>query len=117
MRCCVTSLSRRRIRGRGRSTRGKAIRSRRSAKETPVDVSIVVPIYNEEENIQALYEKVTRALEASGLAYELILVDDGSSDRSFLLLHDIAGKDSRVKVIRFRRNFGQTAAMAAGFDA
>lgn len=86
-------------------------------KETPVDVSIVVPIYNEEENIQALYEKVTGALNASGLEYEFILVDDGSSDRSFLLLHDIAGKDSRVKVIRFRRNFGQTAAMAAGFDA
>lgn len=82
-----------------------------------MDVSIVVPIYNEEENIQALYEKVTGALNASGLEYEFILVDDGSSDRSFLLLHDIAGKDSRVKVIRFRRNFGQTAAMAAGFDA
>ncbi len=82
-----------------------------------MDVSIVVPIYNEEENIQSLYEKVTSAMSVSGLDYELILVDDGSSDRSFLLLHDIAGKDPRVKVIRFRRNFGQTAAMAAGFDA
>src|SRR5512138_1087899 len=117
MRCCVTSLSRRRIRGRGRSTRVDAIRSNRSMKEIPVDVSIVVPIYNEEENIQALHEKVTRALTASGLEYELILVDDGSSDRSYLLLHDLALKDKRVKVIRFRRNFGQTAAMAAGFDA
>jgi len=82
-----------------------------------VDVSVVIPIYNEEENIHALHEKVSQALTASGLEYELILVDDGSSDRSYLLLHDIALKDRRVKVIRFRRNFGQTAAMAAGFDA
>ncbi len=82
-----------------------------------MDVSIVVPIYNEEENIPALYEKVSHALNASGLEYELILVDDGSSDRSYLLLHDLAMKDTRVRVIRFRRNFGQTAAMAAGFDA
>jgi glycosyltransferase involved in cell wall biosynthesis len=76
-----------------------------------------VPIYNEEENIPALHAKVSQALSTSGLEYELILVDDGSSDRSFLLLHDLALKDPRVKVIRFRRNFGQTAAMAAGFDA
>lgn len=82
-----------------------------------VDLSIVVPIYNEEESITHLYERVTAALANTALAYELILVDDGSSDRSFLLLKDIAGLDARVKVIRFRRNFGQTAAMAAGFDA
>jgi len=82
-----------------------------------VDVSIVVPIFNEEENILALHEKLTQALVTSSLDYELILVDDGSSDRSYLLLQELAGKDSRLKVIRFRRNFGQTAAMAAGFDA
>lgn len=82
-----------------------------------MDLSIVVPIYNEEESIGLLYEKLTSALASTGLIYELILVDDGSSDRSFLLLKDIAAQDSRVKVIRFRRNFGQTAAMAAGFDS
>ena len=82
-----------------------------------MDISIVVPIYNEEENIPLLHERVTAAMAESGLAYELVLVDDGSSDRSFLLLQDIARADQRVKVIRFRRNFGQTAAMAAGFDA
>lgn len=82
-----------------------------------MDLSIVVPIYNEEESITHLYERVTSALAKTALAYELILVDDGSSDRSFLLLKDIAVQDARVKVIRFRRNFGQTAAMAAGFDA
>ena len=82
-----------------------------------MDISVVVPIYNEEENIRALHDAITAALAGSGLAYELILVDDGSSDGSFPLLKTIAGSDPRVKVIRFRRNFGQTAAMAAGFDA
>ena len=88
-----------------------------SAKGKQVDISIVVPIYNEEENIPALHDAVTGALVASGLEYELILVDDGSIDGSFPLLQALAGKDPRVRVIRFRRNFGQTAAMAAGFDA
>ena len=82
-----------------------------------MDISIVVPIYNEEESIPALHESITAALAGSGLEYELILVDDGSSDGSFPLLREIAGKDPRVRVIRFRRNFGQTAAMAAGFNA
>jgi glycosyltransferase involved in cell wall biosynthesis len=82
-----------------------------------LDLSIVVPIYNEEENILPLYEKVTAAMAATGLHFELILVDDGSIDGSFPLLRGLAEKDRRVKVIRFRRNFGQTAAMAAGFDA
>jgi len=82
-----------------------------------VDLSIVVPIYNEEESLNALYERITGALSGAGIDYELILVDDGSSDRSYMLLKSIASDDSRIKVIRFRRNFGQTAAMAAGFDA
>lgn len=81
-----------------------------------MELSIVVPIYNEEGNVSALYESVTSALSGSGLDYELILVDDGSTDGSYSLLREIAGSDGRVKVIRFRRNFGQTAAMAAGFD-
>jgi len=81
-----------------------------------LDISIVVPIYNEEENVRALHESVTSALSGIGLDYELILVDDGSTDGSYSLLREIAGSDGRVKVIRFRRNFGQTAAMAAGFD-
>lgn len=82
-----------------------------------MELSIVVPIYNEEENVTALYENICGALGQTGLEYELILVDDGSSDGSFSLLKGLAAGDSRVKVIRFRRNFGQTAAMAAGFDA
>jgi glycosyltransferase involved in cell wall biosynthesis len=82
-----------------------------------VELSIIVPIYNEEESVNALYERISSSLGTAGIDYELILVDDGSSDRSFLLLKAIASEDSKVKVIRFRRNFGQTAAMAAGFDA
>lgn len=82
-----------------------------------MDLSIVVPIFNEEENVAALHGEVVAALEKSAIAYELILVDDGSTDGSLRLLREIAAGDMRVKVISFRRNFGQTAAMAAGFDA
>jgi len=82
-----------------------------------VDLSVVVPVYNEEENVQGIHREVMAALGESGLDFELIMVDDGSTDGSYRLLREIAGNDERVKVIRFRRNFGQTAAMAAGFDA
>ncbi|BCG48633.1 Glycosyl transferase, family 2 [Citrifermentans bremense] len=82
-----------------------------------MDLSIVVPIYNEEDNIPILHERVTEALGDTNLEYELILVDDGSSDNSYSGLKRLAAKDDRVRVIRLRRNFGQTAAMAAGFDS
>lgn len=82
-----------------------------------MDLTIVVPVFNEEENIRALHAETTAALAGTGLDYELILVDDGSRDRSFELMAEVAAEDARVKVIRLRRNFGQTAAMAAGFDA
>lgn len=82
-----------------------------------MDFSIVVPIFNEEDNIPALYQTITSALDGIGSDYEIILVDDGSIDGSFSALKSIAAQDPRVKVIRFRRNFGQTAAMSAGFDA
>ena len=81
-----------------------------------MDLSIVVPIYNEEENIPILHGRIAEALADAGLTFELILVDDGSSDNSYPALKLVAAKDARVKVVRLRRNFGQTAAMAAGFD-
>jgi glycosyltransferase involved in cell wall biosynthesis len=81
-----------------------------------LDLSVVVPIFNEEENVSALHREVVAALDACEIEYELILVDDGSTDDSLRLLRKIAAGDMRVKVISFRRNFGQTAAMAAGFD-
>jgi glycosyltransferase involved in cell wall biosynthesis len=86
-------------------------------KELAVDLSIIVPIYNEEENIADLHAGIDAALAGLHLDYEVILVDDGSMDNSFPLLKEIARQDKKVKVIRLRRNFGQTAAMAAGFDA
>lgn len=82
-----------------------------------MNFSIVVPIYNEEKNIAALYQAITSALDSGDKNYEIIMVDDGSSDDSFSALKTVAAQDIRVKIIRFRRNFGQTAAMSAGFDA
>jgi len=83
----------------------------------PPDLSVVIPIYNEEANLDALYREVTDVLSAWGRRYELILVDDGSEDGSFEVLSRIQAGDPRVRVIQFRKNFGQTAAFAAGFAA
>lgn len=79
------------------------------------DLSLVVPVYNEVENVEPLLEEIRGALTARDLQYEVIFVDDGSSDGSFAALSDLAQQDERVVAIRFRRNFGQTAAFAAGF--
>ncbi len=81
-----------------------------------IDLSIVVPLYNERDNIRPLYEEIKSALDSLGLSYEIIIVDDGSQDGSFEVLQELQAGDAQLKVIRFRRNFGQTAAFAAGFD-
>jgi glycosyltransferase involved in cell wall biosynthesis len=78
-------------------------------------VSLVIPIYNESPNIPDLCRELTSVLEQWGVTYEILFVDDGSTDDSFEQLAKIQGGDSRIRVIRFRRNFGQTAAFAAGF--
>ena len=78
--------------------------------------SIVVPFHNEEENVTALYARLKQVMEQVGETFELVLVDDGSSDRTYKLLEEIAAVDSRVLVVKLRRNFGQTSALAAGFD-
>lgn len=79
-------------------------------------LSIVVPIHNEEPSILPLYDRLTGVLEKLRRPYEIIFVDDASTDRSFDLLANLVETDHRLKVIRLRRNFGQTAALAAGFD-
>ncbi len=79
-------------------------------------ISVVVPVYNEAENLQPLYDELTQTFQQRNWPFELIFVDDGSTDQSFTELHALHQSDPRVRVIRFRRNFGQTAAFAAGFD-
>ena len=79
-------------------------------------ISVTVPIFNEEENLPLLYERVRDALVGVGKPWELVLVNDGSTDGSRAVLDQLAANDKRVKVIHFRRNFGQTAAMMAGID-
>ena len=81
------------------------------------ELSVVIPIYNEAPNLEQLHRELTAALEPSGRSYELIFVDDGSTDGSFEMLRALHERDPRVGVIQFRRNFGQTAAFAAGFAA
>ncbi len=78
--------------------------------------SIVVPFHNEEENVTVLYARLKQVMEQVGDSFELVLVDDGSTDRTYKLLEEIAAVDSRVLVVKLRRNFGQTSALAAGFD-
>ena len=78
--------------------------------------SIVVPLHNEQENVTDLYDRLKAVMEAHGESFEIVLVDDGSSDDTFAMLREIAAVDSRIAVVKLRRNFGQTAGLAAGFD-
>jgi glycosyltransferase involved in cell wall biosynthesis len=80
------------------------------------DLTVTIPLYNEAENIPILYARVRDALDELGKRWELVLVDDGSSDGSGALLDGIAADDVRVTVLHFRRNYGQTAAFMAGID-
>ncbi len=80
-------------------------------------LSIVVPVFNEEDNVDALVSQLTTALDGAGYVYELLLIDDGSTDRSYERLAAHAARVPGLRVIRFRRNFGQTPAFCAGFDA
>jgi len=78
--------------------------------------SIVVPFHDEEENVTVLYARLKQVMEQIDDSFEMVLVDDGSDDRTYKLLEEIAAVDSRVLVVKLRRNFGQTSALAAGFD-
>jgi len=79
------------------------------------DLSVVIPIHNEAPSLEALYRELTETFAAAALSYEVILVDDGSTDGSFEIMSRLHAADARVRVIQFRRSFGQTAAFAAGF--
>lgn len=82
-----------------------------------IEISIVLPVYNEVENLEEVYELLALEVPKLNRTFEVIFIDDGSQDGSFAVLQKIATRDSHVKVIRFRRNFGQTAAISAGIDA
>jgi glycosyltransferase involved in cell wall biosynthesis len=79
-------------------------------------LSIVVPLYNEEESVDKLYESIVSSASANAYDFEVILVDDGSCDKTLEIARAIARNDGRLKVVEFRKNYGQTAAMAAGID-
>jgi len=81
-----------------------------------LDISVVVPVLNEEESLPHLHQQLSQVLVAGGYNYEIIVVDDGSTDGSFQVLCDLQAADPHLRVVRFRRNHGQTAAFAAGFD-
>jgi glycosyltransferase involved in cell wall biosynthesis len=83
---------------------------------TPVDISVVVPIFNEAQNLRLLHEELVAALARVGKPCEILYVDDRSTDGSLEVLLELRAQDPRVRVVHFRRNFGQTAALAAGFE-
>ncbi len=81
-----------------------------------VELSIIIPLYNEEENVQLLFDELKAVMEMLGRSYEIVMLDDGSKDKTFEKLTAIAEADANVVVMRFRRNFGQTAALSAGIE-
>jgi glycosyltransferase involved in cell wall biosynthesis len=81
-----------------------------------MDLSVIIPIKDERDNLRPLHERLCRALEDLNLSWEAVFVDDGSQDGSFALLQELAAADARVKVVQLRRNFGQSAALQAGMD-
>jgi glycosyltransferase involved in cell wall biosynthesis len=79
-----------------------------------MELSIVIPVYNEEENVEPVVNEIKSAVEPLGKGYEIVIVDDGSNDRTFDVLARLHQQEPRLRVVRLKRNFGQTAAMAAG---
>src|SRR6266849_8816002 len=93
-----------------------ALQQSKMKADAPIRYSLVVPFFNEQENIPPLYLKLTEVMDTVGEPYELVFVDDGSRDNTYKVLEDIYEHDRRVNLVRLRRNFGQTAALKAGFD-
>lgn len=86
------------------------------SKNDQLDVSLFIPVYNEEESLKLLQDKINTTFQSMNLSYEVIYVDDGSTDKSYEILQEIARNNSNVRVVKFRRNYGQTAAMSAGIE-
>lgn len=90
--------------------------SLRSGTGRVMELSVIIPVFNEEANIRPLYSQLKQTLEGLGKRYEIIIVDDGSTDGSLEVLRELCKEDGSLKVVRLRRNFGQTPAFSAGFD-
>ena len=90
---------------------------KQAKREDRVDVSIVIPLLNEAESLPELYQRIVAALEEAGVSFEVLFVDDGSRDGSFETIRRFRENDDRVRAIRFRRNYGKSAALAVGFEA
>ncbi len=88
----------------------------RPEQELHLKISIVLPVLNEEENLEEMNAEITGVIENMDVGYEIIYIDDGSTDRSFEILNSLREKNKNIRIIQFRRNFGQTAGLAAGFD-
>ena len=80
------------------------------------DLSVIVPIFNEEESVAPLYASIKKACDGLGIRYEVLFLDDGSTDGTYQRLSELHDQYPEVKVVKFRKNYGQTAAMAAGFE-
>ena len=80
-----------------------------------MDISVVIPLYNEEESIAELYGWIERTMKANGFSYEVIFISDGSTDRSWPIITEMAAKDSHIHGIKFRRNYGKSPALYCGF--
>ncbi len=81
-----------------------------------MDLTVVIPLYNEEESLRELHQQLRSAIGQMNVRYELLFVDDGSTDRSFQILRDLKHRDKHVKIVRFRRNYGKSAALSVGFE-
>lgn len=81
-----------------------------------MDISIIVPLYNEEESLVPLVEWIERVMNNEGYSYEVLLVDDGSRDRSWSVIEELSQKNNNLKGIKFRRNYGKSAALNVGFE-
>jgi len=86
-------------------------------KEEIVDISIVIPVYNESDSIKELCCQISESLNHINKLYEVIFVDDGSTDNSWMVIEELSQKDNRIKGIKFRRNFGKAEALCAGFTS
>ena len=82
-----------------------------------MDISVVIPLLNEEESLQELYDWIARVMQSNQFLYEVIFIDDGSTDGSWPLIERLAQKDTRVKGIKFQKNYGKSQALNAGFKA